>query len=364
MLVALFDLVLYNVYQVIRAPSGWPDFVYFYTFAKAGMTYGYQRIYDPVIQESSLHALFSTAPFYSVVNPPPFAWLLAPLALVPYPLALWIWSGSMIAAVAISSLLLAPSGRYSRVLFMASWLGFLPAYLLVVSAPVAPLVILSLALTWKFIRDDRQTAAGLVLSIGLLKPTLVLLVPLVLLAAGYRRVFLSWLVAALLLVVASCVSLGVDGIRAYISLSISFAANTYSLRWSLVPILGGDTAWLAAAILIAAATILIAWRLRHDGPEPVIAVGVMGSFLINHHMTPGDLMMLLVPVWLILRLRGGVLRNALLGVAWVGGWLGLIFPVSAILVAAAIPLALLVHSMSQRHPVVPASKELSAASIP
>lgn len=343
-LAALADLTVFNAYQVFHSPTRWPDFAFFYSFAWAGLKYGDSRIYDPSIQLAAVHALFPGAPLLVVVNPPPFAWLVAPLTLIPYPLALWIWTLSMIGSLGVAALLLAPATRYSKVLFTASWLGFLAAYLLIVSAPLAPLVVLSLALAWKFTTGKREVAAGLALSIGLLKPTLAILVPFALLAAGHRRLFVSWAAAAAVLVLASVASLGGDGVRSYVSLSTSFAANAYYLRWSLVPYLGDGLVWAAAVVLIAGATLAIAWRLRRGGPEPVIAVGVMGSVLVNHHMTPGDLMMLLAPIWLLARAGGGPLRAALLGLAWVGGWLALIFPALALVVAAAVPAALLAGS--------------------
>ena len=71
----------------------------------------------------------------------------------------------------------------------------------------------------------------------------------------------------------------------------------------------------------------------------------MGSLLINHHMTPGDLMMLLLPVWLLLRAGGSLVRDGALALAWVGGWLSLIFPVLVIVVASATPAAIFVDSL-------------------
>ncbi|MGH7764032.1 MAG: glycosyltransferase family 87 protein [Candidatus Dormibacteraceae bacterium] len=347
-LAALADLTAYNAYQVLHSPTRWPDFAYFYSFARAGLIYGDPRIYEPSIQRAAVDVLFRGSPLLVVVNPPPFAWLLTPLMLIPYPLALWIWTTSMIAALAISALFLAPRERFWQVLFTASWLGFLPAYLLVVSAPLAPLVVLSLVLVWKLIGNKHEVAAGVVLAIGLLKPTLAILVPFALLAAGHRRLFVSWLVAAAVFAIASAAALGVSGIKSYIALSTSFAANPYYLRWSLVPILGDGIVWIIAVVLLTAATMLVAWRLRHHGVELVIAVGVMGSVLINHHMTPGDLMMLLAPIWLLLRSQSGPLRNGLLGLTWVAGWLALIFPALALAAAAAMPIALFVRSFRPR----------------
>jgi len=337
LLFALLDLAAFNAYQVIKSPNPYPDFACFYAVAKAGATLGYSRMYDPAVQQQWVQQMFPGSPCV-VVNPPPFAWLLAPLTALPYGLALWIWTVALIAAVVVASQVVAPRDLYLRVVYLASWLAFLPAYLIFISAPLGPLVVLSLALTWKFIRDDRPVLAGAILAVGLLKPTLSILVPLALLAAGHRRTFIAWLVVAIAAVGTSLIVLGPAGITAYVSLSASLAADPYYLRWSLVPLLGSGAPWLAAAAAITIATALIAWATRWRGVEVTIAVGVMGSVLINHHMTPGDLQLLLIPIWLLARARGSMVRDAGLAAAWVGGWLSLIFPVLAVVVAAAVPL--------------------------
>jgi hypothetical protein len=343
-LVVLLDLALFNAYQAIKTVNRWPDFACFYAFGKAGVTDGYQRIYDPAVQQSWVQQLFPGSPCV-VVNPPPFAWLLVPLTALPYELALWIWTLSMIAALAVTSQVLAPDDGYTRVVFMGSWLAFLPAYLIFVSAPLAPLVALSVALAWRFVRQDRQVAAGLVLAIGLLKPTLTILVPIALLAAGYRRVFVVWFLTALAAVAASIAVLGPAGVTAYVALAAGLAADPYYLRWSLVQIVGGGAPWLAAVLCVGLATVWLSHRLRHGPAEVPIAIGVMASVLVNHHMTPGDLMLLLVPIWLLARSRGSLTRDVLCCLAWIAGWLGLLFPVLVILLAAGLILVLFVRSL-------------------
>ena len=346
--VALADLTLFNIYQIVNyqmfsARYQWPDFLYFYAFARAGLAHGYRQLYDPAIQAAAVHSTFPQAPFYGVINPPPFAWLLTPLAVLPYPVALGIWTAAMVAALALSGYVLA-SGR-DRILFAGLWLGFLPAYIVVVSAPLAPLVMLSLALTRKLKRDRREIAAGLVLAIGLLKPNLVVLVPFAFLAAGNRRLFVAWLSAASVLVIASVVSLGTSAAD-YVRASAVFASNRYALRWSLVPIFGDGLGWLTAALLITGGTLWLAWRLRNHGPETVLAIGVAGSLLVNHHLTPGDLNLLLVPIWLLLRIPGGLIWKTTIGFMWAGAWLALMFPITAIVVLGAIPAAALIRSLA------------------
>ena len=346
--VALADLTLFNIYQIVNyqmfsARYQWPDFLYFYAFARAGLAHGYRQLYDPAIQAAAVHSTFPQAPFYGVINPPPFAWLLTPLAVLPYPVALGIWTAAMVAALALSGYVLA-SGR-DRILFAGLWLGFLPAYIVVVSAPLAPLVMLSLALTRKLKRDRREIAAGLVLAIGLLKPNLVVLVPFAFLAAGNRRLFVAWLSAASVLVIASVVSLGTSAAD-YVTATAVFASNRYALRWSLVPVFGDGFGWLAAALLITGGTLWLAWRLRNHGPETVLAIGVAGSLLVNHHLTPGDLNLLLVPIWLLLRIPGGLIWKTTIGFMWAGAWLALMFPITAIVVLGAIPAAALIRSLA------------------
>lgn len=351
-IVALADLTLFNAYQVVsyviyRSGTQWPDFLYFYAFARAGLTQGFVHLYDPLAQAAAVHSIAPQAPFYEVVNPPPFAWLLAPLAVLPYPVALGAWTALMVVAATLTWWLL--GAGEDRLIFALMWLGFLAAYIVVVSAPLAPLVMVSLALAWRFMRDQREVAAGLVLAVGLLKPNLVLLVPFALLAAGHRRLFTAWVSAALVMVIASALTLG-SRTADYVTESIVFAANGYALRWSLVPIVGDGYRWLAVAFLIACATLLLAWRIRDRGPGPVLAVGVAGSLLVNHHLTPGDLNLLLVPIWLLLLLPGGLLWKTAVGVLWAGAWFGLIVPLATIAVLVGIPVAVLVGSFAAATP--------------
>jgi hypothetical protein len=92
-------------------------------------------------------------------------------------------------------------------------------------------------------------------------------------------------------------------------------------------------------------TLWLAWRLRNHGPEMVLAIGIAGSLLVNHHLTPGDLNLLLVPIWLLLRVPGGLVWKTTIGFMWAGAWLALMFPITAIVVLGAIPAAALIRSL-------------------
>src|SRR5207245_824961 len=72
-------------------------------------------------------------------------------------------------------------------------------------------------------------AAGVVLSLLVLKPQLALLVPVALLAAGYRKTFASWLVASAVIGVFALVMLGGDGVARYRDV----LAQTQTAAWDI-----------------------------------------------------------------------------------------------------------------------------------
>src|SRR5439155_23354123 len=66
---ALFDLALYNLYQVTQSPTRWPDFAFFYAFARAGVIEGYRRVFDPVFRRDWIPERVSGPPLLLGVNP-------------------------------------------------------------------------------------------------------------------------------------------------------------------------------------------------------------------------------------------------------------------------------------------------------
>ena len=86
--------------------------------------------------------------------------------------------------------------------------------------------------------------------------------------------------------------------------------------------------------------------------------------MINHHMTPGDLMVLLVPIWLLLRVRRAPLRDGLLGLAWAAGWASIIVPTLALVVAAGVPLALFAETMRKERAALPGGRSIAGEAVP
>jgi hypothetical protein len=209
-----------------------------------------------------------------------------------------------------------------------SAVAFLPTYTAFAAGQVSPLVTLALVLAWRWLRQDRQVAAGLVLTTILLKPQLGLLVPVALLAAGYTRAFRIWTIATLAILLTFVLSLGRGGIEQWISNELLvYWGSTYEQRWSLAHLLGPDLGLVAD--LGAVAAMLVVARLSYGRrPEVPLAAGVATTFLVAYHLTPPDFVVLLVPVWILAMHRSRVgVAAAVLG--WLAAWfaVGLALPV-------------------------------------
>ncbi len=330
-IVALAELTLFNLYQVanaIPAKLSESDFRIFYAVALIGPRWGFDRLYDPDLQQQALQLVWAGTQWVPFINPPFVAWLLLPLTALPFGAALAVWTVFSLAAVVASSQLLSPPGVPNRAAYLLSALGFLPVFVMVEAAPLSPLVLGSLAGAWWLLRRGHERAAGLALVLILVKPNLGLLVPFALLAAGYWRAFAVWAAASLVLALACAASLGGHGLDAYWSLGRAMWDSSRFLNFSLAPSHG--PLWWPVVAMIAAATVVAARVNRSQAPEVAIAVGVAGSLLVNHHLTPADFIVLLVPIWLLFRNPRQIPLTVILVLGWLAGWFsstGLAWPV-------------------------------------
>jgi hypothetical protein len=236
-------------------------------------------------------------------------------------LAFGLWIAASAAALGWAAWL---TGHGVR--FVLCALGFLPTFVALGSGQVAPLILLALVAATHLEARNRQVAAGAVLAVLAAKPQLGLLLPVALLAAGRWRAPATAAVIAIVVAGATLLALGVEDTRAWLSAVRDFSDNPYFLRWSLVPLVG-DAGWWAVLVVVAAAVGLAGRRWRHD-ILTVYGVGVTGSILVNHYLTPSDLVMLLLPVWALARAGGRA--AAVGGLLWLAGWVALFLPAAVI----------------------------------
>ena len=277
------------------------DFRLMYGAALTGLHQGYSHLYDLAAQKQAVEGLgagFYWSPF---LNPPPLVWLVTPLTILPFTAALIIWTALLLAALALAWYLAAPGGRLTRAAHLAMLLGVFPvAFGVMVGQPVA-LVVAAVAACWWFAQHDRPVVAGLILSAIALKPQLALFVPLCLLVSGHARVFGAWLVGTLVIGLVALAMLGGDGFNRYRDVLNLASQWEITRRYAFSGLVGtGPTLYVSEAI-VAAVTLLAAWRHRGGGAGMPIAAGIVGSLLFTPYVGFQDFAMLFVAGWLILR---------------------------------------------------------------
>ncbi len=292
------------------------DFHTYAAAARVGLQQGWGHIYDQAsvaVVQSRLAPSTWTQPFLS---PPTVAWLAAALAPFPYALAYGIWAVVGFAAFAISLAWSAESRGLMR------WIGvgaaLAPWWVLhaVNLGQVVPLVAAGVVVAWRLLRDDHDVAAGLALAAIYLKPNTAILVPIVLLIAGRYRAFAAWVAAGALLGVIAALTLGPDGMSAYIAqlrAPLPSGADALTLKGAV----GADGAViLALRVLIVGAVLATAFRLRRS-PGLVIPMGIVCSLLVTPYLHASDLCLLAAAAWMTWEERPAPVWRVPLALGWV-----------------------------------------------
>jgi hypothetical protein len=324
--------------------------------------FGWSRIYDLSLPRWSLTGVSGPVPPFIIFvpNPPPFVWLAAPFSQLPSQVGYVLWALLMLGSLVVASQVLSGPRWASRIRAAAVILALLPAVATVIFGQVTALLILALALCWALAGSRRDTLAGVVLALAVIKPHLLLLVPFTLLASGRWRVFVGWSAAAVSLAVVSVASLGVEGTRQYISFITTFDSGQRD-AYSLASIFGNGIVLLAARAAVVAVAFAVAFLGRDRGVTPAIAAGVAASLLVSGYLNAFDLA-LYAPVMLMLALDARAWRLALVvsGVLWLAltvaissGWLIILLEMAFLL---ALLQPLLPVPMRSRRKLGPASE--------
>jgi len=333
--VAAFGLIGWIVVSVNHPIH--KDFRVFYVAAEAGLRYGWPSMYDP----ATLRALSSGFPAgqnvidseLTYANPPLFAWLLAPLTLLPVPIAYAIWSVFSLACLYWSWRLAAPFAGLAKVALLVAGLAMWPVIDALYFAQPSLLIIALVAAAWWLCARDRPVPAGVALAFATaLKPQVMLLVPFALLAAGRIRLFLSWGTACAVLGVLFAIALGPAGVIQWWHTLAFVQADPHHSYFTLEYVLGTGLLAYVTAGLLAVLTLIIA-RLRRDQLEIVFAAGLIGSLASSLHLHQSDYSQLVLVAWLILRTSPS---------RWQRGWLVASIPgMQAITLARPLPQLLL-----------------------
>jgi alpha-1,2-mannosyltransferase len=293
-------------------PNGKPlgtDFSSFYAAGSLALDGRAGDVYDMAAHYSREQQIFGAAtPYYGWLYPPLFLLLVAPLALLPYPLALLVWQGATFALYlavigAILQRLRRDDATLAR-LWLPAAAAFPAAFINLGHGQNGCLTagLLGAALVTL---PRRPLLAGVLFGLLAYKPQFGLLIPVALLAAGQWRTILVAGVTVTALVIASVAAFGTD-------IWWLFAASTETSRkllleqgnvgfeklqsvFAAVRMLGGGIS-LAYVVQGAAslATILgVAWAWRSsDDHNLKSAIIIIATLLGSPHVLDYDLTIL------------------------------------------------------------------------
>jgi hypothetical protein len=277
-----------------------------YAAAAAGLRFGWASIYD----QASLRLMSAPFPLdqqridsttqYS--NTPLLAWIFAPLTAVPEPVAYGLWTLVSLGALVWAWYIVAPYTGLAKITLLLLALALWPVLLSFYFGQPIIMVLALVATSWWLCNHDRPLAGGAVLAVALvLKPHIVFLVPLALLAGGRYRAVIGCVAAGVVLGLAILVTLGPSGMASWSdTLKNRQGEAAYDASYTLASMVGLGPVTYFMWTLQAAAALVVA-RLRRAELEIVFAVGVLGSVCAGIYLHPADYSMLILAAWLVLR---------------------------------------------------------------
>jgi hypothetical protein len=281
------------------------DFTFYLAAARIGLSHGWRSIYDLSVQQAELDALGSRihiAELARYISPPPVAWLALPFTPLPYEVGYWIWSASLLVALASTWYLAAPGSGRERLVHLAAALGWLPViYGLQLGQP-GLFVALGVAGSYALLRLGRPFLSGVALGVLALKPQLGFLIPVALLVSSRYRAFAGAVAALGVLAAASMISIGPDGIAAYLE-RLNFAAGVpVNRELTLAPFIGDLTMTRIAQVAAALLTLALVYRVRKGPIEWTFVLAIAGGLLASPYLHLDDIVMLGLAAWLYLRI--------------------------------------------------------------
>ena len=329
-------VALYRVYGWAAVASGdlrGSDYFSFYAAARLLTSRGGAHLYEAASQRlfqdqvtAGWHGHFILLPF---LHPPYYAVLIAPVALLSLVQAYAATSAVsllLLAAALLASTRAAGLGIPETWIAGALTLSFLPVFAVFIQGQSDMVVLLPLCLAHLAWVRGRPGWAGVFAGLAIVKPQLLLLLPVLFIVQRHWRALAGYFAAAGALLAASLPFFGVAGWVSYIGVIAPWAVSgsqdfpitgqtVYSMRGLLEAAPGG--APLAAgvlAIVAVGAVALLSMRSRSPGLDLAFAVAV--SLLLSPYQNLHDLSLLVMPAIAVAGMaQQGILQRPRLGMA-------------------------------------------------
>ncbi len=339
----------------LRAAFPLPDFLARWTAGSMVAGGDGASLYDPVAQ-SVVQAGVGAQRLSWFVSPPFVAVLFVPFGLLPYWLAAVVWTAVSLAFLAWSAR--AAATLHPRMSALGTGRGLLvaascqPVLELVGGGQDCALVLASFVLGARWLERSRAFPAGMALGVGLVKPQLVVLVPLLLLATRRWRALLGFSCIGLGLAALATLVLG-PGVWGRWKVALTsplYAADVqqdqawknstvYGFLHGVLPDAWGSVAtvlWAVAVVGVAVAT-LRNWRSLREAPIGVLLLVTvpLATVLVTPHAMVYDLVLVVPAVAYLVGVREATRERALA----VAAYLLLFLAPLLHLLASAVPVA-------------------------
>jgi hypothetical protein len=239
------------------------------------------------------------------VQTPLLAWIVAPLTALPEPAAFALWTLLGVAAFVIAWAVACPFTGLARITLLLLGLALFSVHESLRFGQPTLLMLALIAIAWHQAGHGRPVVAGALIALAvMLKPQDVIFVPLALLVAGRRSIFLAFVGWAAALSVAFVLALGSAGINGFLSAGLMVQSDPIHQFDTMAYVFGIGPAAYATELLLGAVALVVAYLRRAD-LEMVFALGVLGSVMASPHMHQPDYALNVLAAWLVLRTGPG-----------------------------------------------------------
>jgi hypothetical protein len=279
------------------------DYSLYVLSALQGMHQGWHHLYDLEAQRRTWQEL-PLGWWFPNVFTPALSVVMIPFTHLSRDAGYALWSAILFACMLVSWHFLAPGDWKTRLALLPMLFVSYPVQLGLWLGQILAVQLAGLGLCYFLLRRGHERAAALPLIVIALKPQGMLLVPFALLAAGKRKLFVTWAACMAVMGVGVLALVGLDGAAAYLA-RLAYAKShplEFWVAWSYsLPRRIDNVALLQLVELLAAATALFAaWRHR-ERPEIAIAAGLAGSLVAAPFLHIDDFVLLFPAGWLLLR---------------------------------------------------------------
>ncbi|HKC20350.1 MAG TPA: glycosyltransferase family 87 protein [Candidatus Dormibacteraeota bacterium] len=267
------------------------DFHTYVAAGQVGIQHGWSHIYDQALVAVNQKQLAPEQVAQPFLSPPTIAYVIAPIAFLPYAIAYVTWAVLLLVVFAAALAWSGVSTGWSRWIAIVGALSPWWVMEAVNVGQIVPIQAAACVVAWRLLRDKREVLAGIALAAILFKPNNSLLVPFALLFALRVRLFATWVAISLAVLLIVVMTIGVGGMSDYV-VQLTGPLPKGSDNLTLRGALAASGTFAAALRIVFIASVLAAGHRLRSSPALVIPIALVGSLLVSPYLHPADLCML------------------------------------------------------------------------